>query len=50
MPDPTRPLKIGTRSSMLALAQAHETRDRLAAALAEDGVVVEHQPALPQLQ
>ena len=32
MPDPTRPLKIGTRGSMLALAQAHETRDRLAAA------------------
>ncbi|WP_306754567.1 hydroxymethylbilane synthase [Paracoccus actinidiae] len=32
MPDPTRPMKIGTRGSMLALAQAHETRDRLAAA------------------
>lgn len=32
MPDPTRPLKIGTRGSRLALAQAHETRDRLAAA------------------
>lgn len=32
MPDPTRPLKIGTRGSMLALAQAHETRRRLAAA------------------
>lgn len=32
MPEPTRPLKIGTRGSMLALAQAHETRDRLAAA------------------
>ena len=32
MPDPTRPLKIGTRGSMLALAQAHETRDRLTAA------------------
>ncbi|WP_196053539.1 hydroxymethylbilane synthase [Paracoccus lichenicola] len=32
MPDPTRPLKIGTRGSMLALAQAHETRDRLSAA------------------
>ncbi len=29
MPDSTRPLKIGTRGSMLALAQAHETRDRL---------------------
>lgn len=32
MPDQTRPLKIGTRGSKLALAQAHETRDRLAAA------------------
>ncbi|MBU2958696.1 hydroxymethylbilane synthase [Paracoccus sp. C2R09] len=32
MPDPTRPLKIGTRGSILALAQAHETRDRLMAA------------------
>lgn len=32
LPDPTRPLKIGTRGSMLALAQARETRDRLAAA------------------
>ena len=32
MPDPSRPLKIGTRGSMLALAQASETRNRLAAA------------------
>lgn len=32
MPDPARPLKIGTRGSALALAQAHETRDRLMAA------------------
>lgn len=32
MPDTSRPLKIGTRGSKLALAQAHETRDRLAAA------------------
>lgn len=32
MSDPTRPLKIGTRGSKLALAQAHETRDRLVAA------------------
>ena len=32
MPDQTRPLKIGTRGSKLALAQAHETRDWLAAA------------------
>lgn len=32
MPDPTSPLKIGTRGSPLALAQAHETRDRLMAA------------------
>lgn len=32
MPDPSRPLKIGTRGSVLALAQAHETRERLMAA------------------
>ena len=34
----TKPLRIGTRGSLLALAQAHETRDRLAAAhgLGED--------------
>jgi hydroxymethylbilane synthase len=32
MPTPASPLKIGTRGSPLALAQAHETRDRLAAA------------------
>ncbi|MDH2326449.1 hydroxymethylbilane synthase [Cereibacter sp. SYSU M97828] len=32
MPTPDRPLKIGTRGSPLALAQAHETRRRLAAA------------------
>ena len=31
-PSPSSPLKIGTRGSPLALAQAHETRDRLAAA------------------
>jgi hydroxymethylbilane synthase len=31
-PSPSHPLKIGTRGSPLALAQAHETRDRLAAA------------------
>ena len=30
-PDPSRPLRIGTRGSALALAQAHETRDRLMA-------------------
>lgn len=29
MPTPSRPLRIGTRGSALALAQAHETRDRL---------------------
>ncbi len=29
MPTPDQPLKIGTRGSPLALAQAHETRDRL---------------------
>ena len=32
MPDPSTPLKIGTRGSVLALAQAHETRARLMAA------------------
>ncbi|SFP88685.1 hydroxymethylbilane synthase [Tranquillimonas alkanivorans] len=31
-PTPEQPLKIGTRGSPLALAQANETRDRLAAA------------------
>ena len=32
LPSPDQPLRIGTRGSPLALAQAHETRDRLAAA------------------
>ena len=32
MPSPDAPLRIGTRGSPLALAQAHETRDRLMAA------------------
>lgn len=32
LPTPTNPLKIGTRGSPLALAQAYETRARLAAA------------------
>lgn len=32
LPSPASPLRIGTRGSPLALAQAHETRDRLAAA------------------
>ncbi len=31
-PDPKSPFRIGTRGSPLALAQAHETRDRLASA------------------
>lgn len=31
-PDPSNPFRIGTRGSPLALAQAHQTRDRLAAA------------------
>jgi hydroxymethylbilane synthase len=31
-PSPAAPLRIGTRGSLLALAQAHETRDRLMAA------------------
>jgi hydroxymethylbilane synthase len=34
LPSPDRPLRIGTRGSPLALAQAHETRDRLMAAWA----------------
>lgn len=34
LPSPDRSLKIGTRGSPLALAQAHETRARLAAAFA----------------
>jgi hydroxymethylbilane synthase len=33
-PTPAEPLKIGTRGSPLALAQAHETRDRLRTAFA----------------
>ena len=32
LPSPAAPLRIGTRGSPLALAQAYETRDRLAAA------------------
>jgi len=32
LPSPASPLKIGTRGSPLALAQAYETRDRLSAA------------------
>ncbi len=32
LPTPTNPLNIGTRGSLLALAQAHETRDRLSKA------------------
>ncbi|WP_101068714.1 hydroxymethylbilane synthase [Roseovarius salinarum] len=32
LPTPDAPMKLGTRGSPLALAQAHETRDRLAAA------------------
>lgn len=32
LPSPDAPLRIGTRGSPLALAQAHETRDRLGAA------------------
>ena len=42
LPSPDRPLRIGTRGSPLALAQAHETRDRLrrAHALPEDAFEV----------
>ena len=32
LPSPQNPLNIGTRGSPLALAQAHETRERLAKA------------------
>ena len=34
LPNPSAPLKIGTRGSPLALAQAYETRERLATAFA----------------
>ncbi|MEI4234111.1 hydroxymethylbilane synthase [Roseovarius sp. D22-M7] len=42
LPTPTKPLKIGTRGSPLALAQAHETRDRLCRAfdLPEDAFAI----------
>lgn len=42
LPTPTSPLKIGTRGSPLALAQAYETRNRLSAAfdLHEDAFVI----------
>ncbi len=42
LPTPDAPMKIGTRGSPLALAQAHETRARLAAAfaIAEDAFEV----------
>jgi hydroxymethylbilane synthase len=41
LPTPDRPLKIGTRGSPLALAQAHETRARLAAAFGLPGEAFE---------
>lgn len=43
MPNSSRPLRIGTRGSVLALAQAHETRARLMAAhdLPEDAFVIQ---------
>jgi len=41
LPTPDQPLKIGTRGSPLALAQAHETRDRLAAAFELPGEAFE---------
>ncbi|SMC80897.1 hydroxymethylbilane synthase [Primorskyibacter flagellatus] len=44
LPSPDTPLKIGTRASPLALAQAHETRDRLAAAFALDPAAFEIVP------
>ncbi len=36
LPTPAQPLRIGTRGSPLALAQAYETRDRLSAAFGLD--------------
>ncbi|MDJ1006435.1 MAG: hydroxymethylbilane synthase [Paracoccaceae bacterium] len=41
LPSPNQPLKIGTRGSPLALAQAHETRDRLVAAFRLDPAALE---------
>ena len=41
LPTPRTPLRIGTRGSPLALAQAHETRARLAAAFALPEVAFE---------
>ncbi|WP_428927697.1 hydroxymethylbilane synthase [Marinibacterium sp. SX1] len=41
LPSPDAPLRIGTRGSPLALAQAHETRDRLAAAFDLPGAAFE---------
>ncbi|MWD26801.1 hydroxymethylbilane synthase [Aquicoccus sp. SCR17] len=41
LPTPAAPLRLGTRGSPLALAQAHETRDRLAAAFGLDEAAFE---------
>ena len=43
LPSPSNPLKIGTRGSPLALAQAYETRERLMKAhdLPEDAFYIE---------
>lgn len=41
LPDPKNPLKIGTRGSPLALAQAHETRRRLSRAFDLDEAAFE---------
>ena len=41
LPTPADPLRIGTRGSPLALAQAHETRDSLAAAFDLDAAAFE---------
>lgn len=41
LPSPASPLKIGTRGSPLALAQAYETRDRLATAFDLDHLAFE---------
>ena len=41
LPDPSRPFRIGTRGSPLALAQAYETRTRLATAFEIDEAAFE---------
>ena len=42
LPTPQNPLRIGTRGSPLALAQAYETRERLATTGVGEGVAIPH--------